>query len=292
MPQVTLPDNSKKDFDSIVTVEQLAKDISNSLAKSAVAARIDGQLVDTSYEISEDCKVEILTAKDLEGLEVIRHSCAHLLAHALKQLYPDVRLAIGPVIDDGFYYDFLLEKPLNEDDLVALEERMSSLAKKNYNIVREVVTKKKASDIFKKRNETYKLQIVEEIPKEEIIAVYHHEEYIDMCRGPHVTNTRHLKAFKLTKLAGAYWKGDSNNEMLQRIYGTAWRTKEELEQHLEKLAEAEKRDHRKLGRKLNLFHFQEEAPGMPFWHPHGKALYNEVEKYLREKFLKSNILDI
>ena len=164
MPQVTLPDNSKKDFDSIVTVEQLAKDISNSLAKSAVAARIDGQLVDTSYEISEDCKVEILTAKDLEGLEVIRHSSAHLLAHALKQLYPDVRLAIGPVIDDGFYYDFLLEKPLNEDDLVALEERMSSLAKKNYNIVREVVTKKKASDIFKKRNETYKLQIVEEIP--------------------------------------------------------------------------------------------------------------------------------
>jgi len=292
MPQVTLPDNSKKDFDNIVTVEQLAKDISNSLAKSAVAARIDGQLVDTSYEISEDCKVEVLTAKDLEGLEVIRHSCAHLLAHALKQLYPDVRLAIGPVIDDGFYYDFLLEKPLNEDDLVALEERMSSLAKKNYNIVREVVTKKKASDIFKKRNETYKLQIVEEIPKEEIIAVYHHEEYIDMCRGPHVTNTRHLKAFKLTKLAGAYWKGDSNNEMLQRIYGTAWRTKEELEQHLEKLAEAEKRDHRKLGRKLNLFHFQEEAPGMPFWHPHGKALYNEVEKYLREKQIENGYKEI
>ena len=231
MPQVTLPDNSKKDFDSIVTVEQLAKDISNSLAKSAVAARVDGKLVDTSYEISEDCKVEVLTAKDLEGLEVIRHSCAHLLAHALKQLYPDVRLAIGPVIDDGFYYDFLLEKPLNEDDLAALEERMISLAKKNYNIVREVVTKKKASDIFKKRNETYKLQIIEEIPKEEIIAVYHQEEYIDMCRGPHVTNTRHLKAFKLTKLAGAYWKGDSNNEMLQRIYGTAWRKKDEVEVH-------------------------------------------------------------
>jgi len=282
MVQITLPDNSIKKFNNSISIEELAADIGPGLAKGAVAGKVNGNLVDASEIIYEDSSIEIMTSKDPEGLEIIRHSCAHLLAHALKQLYPNVKLAIGPTIENGFYYDVLLENSLTEDDLVNIEKRMVDLAKKNYQVVREVVDKEKALSIFKERNEIYKLKLIEEIPDGEIIAIYHHEEYIDMCRGPHVTNTRHLDAFKLTKVSGAYWKGDSKNEMLQRIYGTAWPTKKSLDKYLVQLEEAEKRDHRKLGKQLNLFHFQAEAPGMPFWHPHGKLIYNEIESYIRK----------
>jgi len=292
MPEITLPDKSKRNFTSDVTIEELALDIGPGLAKATVAGKIDGRLVDASEKISQDSEVQIITAKDPEGLEIIRHSCAHLLAHALKQLYPEVKLAIGPVIENGFYYDILLDKSLTDDDLSAIEDRMIKLAKKNYTVVRKVVERKDALSVFKQRQEPYKQNIIEEIPEGEVIALYEHEEYVDMCRGPHVTNTKHLNAFKLTKIAGAYWRGDANNEMLQRIYGTAWSTSKELENYLVQIEEAEKRDHRKLGKQLNLFHFQEEAPGMPFWHPQGKALYNEVESYMRDQQIQRGYQEI
>ena len=283
MVQITLPDNSKKTYKNPLTVEDLAADVGPGLAKAAVVGKIDGVLVDCSQRIEKDSSVEILTAKDPEGLEAIRHSCAHLLAHALKQLYPEVQLAIGPTIENGFYYDIHLKKSLNEEDLASIEARMKLLIKKEYQVIREVVDRKKAISTFKSRKEPYKLEIISDIPEKEIIALYHHEEYIDMCRGPHITNTRHLSAFKLTKIAGAYWRGDSNNKMLQRIYGTAWPSKKELDEYLKQIEEAEKRDHRKLGKQLDLFHFQEESPGMPFWHPQGKLLYNQIESFMREK---------
>jgi threonyl-tRNA synthetase len=283
MVQITLPDNSKKTYKNPLTVEDLAADVGPGLAKAAVVGRIDGVLVDCSQRIEKDSSVEILTAKDPEGLEAIRHSCAQLLAHALKQLYPEVQLAIGPTIENGFYYDIHLKKSLNEEDLASIEARMKLLIKKEYQVIREVVDRKKAISTFKSRKEPYKLEIISDIPEKEIIALYHHEEYIDMCRGPHITNTRHLSAFKLTKIAGAYWRGDSNNKMLQRIYGTAWPSKKELDEYLKQIEEAEKRDHRKLGKQLDLFHFQEESPGMPFWHPQGKLLYNQIESFMREK---------
>ena len=292
MPQITLPDKSSRDFSSSLTIEELAADIGPGLAKATVAGKINGKLVDASEAITEDSEVEIITAKDSEGLEIIRHSCAHLLAHALKQLYPEIKLAIGPVIDNGFYYDVLLETPLSDDDLEAIEKRMIKLAKKNYSIVRKVVKREEALSVFKERKEPYKQSIVNEIPEGEIIALYEHEEYIDMCRGPHVTNTKHLSAFKLTKVAGAYWKGDSKNEMLQRIYGTAWRTTKELENHLLQQQEAEKRDHRKIGRELDLFHFQEEAPGMVFWHPKGWAVYRVLEDFMRNKQIEAGYEEI
>ena len=283
MVQITLPDNSKKTYKNPLTVEDLAADVGPGLAKVAVVGKIDGVLVDCSQRIEKDSSVEILTAKDPEGLEAIRHSCAHLLAHALKQLYPEVQLAIGPTIENGFYYDIHLKKSLTEEDLASIEARMKLLIKKEYQVIREVVDRKKAISTFKSRKEPYKLEIISDIPEKEIIALYHHEEYIDMCRGPHITNTRHLSAFKLTKIAGAYWRGDSNNKMLQRIYGTAWPSKKELDEYLKQIEEAEKRDHRKLGKQLDLFHFQEESPGMPFWHPQGKLLYNQIESFMREK---------
>lgn len=292
MPQITLPDKSSRDFSSSLTIEELAADIGPGLAKATVAGKINGKLVDASEAITEDSEVEIITAKDSEGLEIIRHSCAHLLAHALKQLYPEIKLAIGPVIDNGFYYDVLLETPLSDDDLEAIEKRMIKLAKKNYSVVRKVVKREEALSVFKERKEPYKQSIVNEIPEGEIIALYEHEEYIDMCRGPHVTNTKHLSAFKLTKVAGAYWKGDSKNEMLQRIYGTAWRTTKELENHLLQQQEAEKRDHRKIGRELDLFHFQEEAPGMVFWHPKGWAVYRVLEDFMRNKQIEAGYEEI
>jgi len=292
MPQITLPDKTKKRIKDSITVEDLAKEIGPGLGKAVVAGKLDDILVDASEEIREDCKVQILTAEDAEGLEIIRHSCAHLLAHALKQLFPKVKLAIGPVIDEGFYYDILLDKSLSDKDLESIEKRMVKLAKKKYQVIREVVDRERAIEVFKSRGETYKLKIIDEIPTGETIALYHHEEYVDMCRGPHVTNTKHLRAFKLTRISGAYWKGDSNNEMLQRIYGTAWKSKKELEVHLKRLEEAEKRDHRKLGRNLELFHFQEEAPGMPFWHPNGKTIFTQIENYLREQQLKRGYQEI
>ena len=292
MLEITLPDQSKRKFDEPISIEDLAMDIGPGLAKATVAGRINGDLVDASELITKDAKVEIITSKDDEGIEVIRHSCAHLLAHALKQLYPEVKLAIGPVIDNGFYYDIQLEKALNDDDLHVIEERMHKLAKTDYKVVREVVSRKKAVKTFKDRGEPYKVTLAEEIPDKEIIALYHHEEYTDMCRGPHVTNTKHLRAFKLTKVSGAYWRGDSKNEMLQRIYGTAWQSTKELESHLAQLEEAEKRDHRKLGRQLDLFHFQEEAPGMVFWHPKGWTVYRALEDFMRSKQIESGYEEI
>tara|TARA_B100001013_G_scaffold313811_1_gene220058 strand:- start:2171 stop:4078 length:1908 start_codon:yes stop_codon:yes gene_type:complete len=292
MPQITLPDNSKRDFNDPLTIEELASEIGSSLANSTIAGKINGVLVDASEKILKDSSVQILTADDTEGLEIIRHSCAHLLAHALKQLYPKAKLAIGPVIKDGFYYDISLEEKIKDSDLKAIEQCMTKLAKKKYPVIREVVERKKAIEVFESRSEPYKVKIAEEIPEGEIIALYHHEEYIDMCRGPHVTNTKHLKAFKLTKVSGAYWKGDSKNEMLQRIYGTAWKTRNDLEKYLKKLEEAEKRDHRKIGRSLDLFHFQEEAPGMPFWHPKGKTIFTQIELYLREQQIKRGYQEI
>ena len=235
MVQITLPDNSKKTYKNPLTVEDLAADVGPGLAKVAVVGKIDGVLVDCSQRIEKDSSVEILTAKDPEGLEAIRHSCAHLLAHALKQLYPEVQLAIGPTIENGFYYDIHLKKSLTEEDLASIEARMKLLIKKEYQVIREVVDRKKAISTFKSRKEPYKLEIISDIPEKEIIALYHHEEYIDMCRGPHITNTRHLSAFKLTKIAGAYWRGDSNNKMLQRIYGTAWPSKKELDEYLKQI---------------------------------------------------------
>ncbi len=292
MPEITLPDNSKRKFENSISVEELAMDIGSSLAKATVAGKVNDVLVDASEIISEDAKVEIITSKDEEGIEIIRHSCAHLLAHAMKQLYPEVKLAIGPVIENGFYYDVLMDKSLNEDDLQLIEDRMIKLAKTDYAVVREVVSRKKAIKTFKDRDEPYKVALVEEIPDKEIIALYHHEEYTDMCRGPHVTNTKHLRAFKLTKVSGAYWRGDSKNEMLQRIYGTAWPNTKDLKKHLVQLEEAEKRDHRRLGRQLDLFHFQEEAPGMVFWHPKGWTVYRVLEDFIRNKQIKAGYEEI
>ena len=283
MPQITLPDNSKRSYDQPVSIDEVARDIGSGLAKATVAGKINGKLVDASETITEDCKLQIVTIEDNEGLEIVRHSCAHLFAHALKQIYPDAQMAIGPVIKDGFYYDIKLERSLTDEDLKKIEARMKKLAKTKYDVVREVVSKKKAIDTFKKRNEPYKVNLAEEIPENEIIALYHHEEYIDMCRGPHVTNMRHLKAFKLMKVSGAYWKGDSKNEMLQRVYGTAWPQNKDLENYISQQEEAEKRDHRKLGRQLDLFHFQEEAPGMVFWHPKGWAIYSALKDFIKAK---------
>ena len=272
MPTITLPDNSKRKFDNPLSIDDIAKDIGPGLAKATVAGKVNGMLVDASDIIQEDCDLEIVTIQDDEGIEIVRHSCAHLFAHALKQIHPNAQMAIGPVIKDGFYYDIKLDKNLSNEDLEVIEKRMKQLAKTKYDVVREVVSRKQAIDTFKRRNEPYKVHLAEEIPDGEVIALYHHEEYIDMCRGPHVTNMRHLKAFKLTKTSGAYWKGDSKNEMLQRIYGTAWPDSKDLDNYILQQEEAEKRDHRKLGRQLDLFHFQEEAPGMVFWHPKGLSL--------------------
>ena len=281
MPLITLPDKTKKEFKVPLSIEELALELSTGLGRSVIAGKVNGILVDASEKIYKDCRVQILTSEDEEGLEVIRHSCAHLLAHALKQLFPEAKLAIGPVIEDGFYYDILLEKNLSDKDLESIESRMLELAKKKYPVIREVVDRQHALEVFESRSEPYKVKIIEDIPPGEPIGLYHHEEYVDMCRGPHVTNTKHLKAFKLTKISGAYWKGDSKNEMLQRIYGTAWKNKKDLKDYLERLKEAEKRDHRKLGRSLELFHFQEEAPGMAFWHEQGWTLFRLIETYVR-----------
>ena len=256
MPEITLPDESIRSFDHPISIDDIAQDIGPGLAQATIAGRINGNLCDASEIIDHDCKLEIITIKDDEGLEIVRHSCAHLLGHALKQIFPEAQMAIGPVIRDGFYYDIKVDKPLTDEDLAAIEKRMKQLAKTKYDVVKEVVSKEKAIQTFDKRNEPFKVNLAQDIPDDEIIALYHHEEYIDMCRGPHVTNMRHLKAFKLTKVSGAYWRGDSKNEMLQRVYGTAWPDSKELEVYIQRQEEAEKRDHRKLGRQLDLFHFQ------------------------------------
>ncbi len=283
MPQITLPDGNTKSFDHPVTVAAVAESIGPGLAKAAVAGRVNGQLVDTCVQIEEDADVSIITNKDQEGMEIVRHSFAHLVGHAVKQLFPKAKMAIGPVIEDGFYYDIDYERSFTPEDLEAIEKRITELVNEDYEVIRKVVSREEAIETFTQRDEPYKVEIASEIPDGEIIALYHHQEYTDMCRGPHVPNTRHLRAFKLTKLAGAYWRGDSNNPMLQRIYGTAWPDKKQLKQYLKRIEEAEKRDHRRLGKQMDLFHFQEEAPGMVFWHARGWELYRTVEQYIRKK---------
>jgi threonyl-tRNA synthetase len=283
MPIITLPDGTLKQFDAPVTVAAVAASIGPGLAKAALAARLNGQLVDTSHEISHDSSLAIVTAKDDDGLEVIRHSCAHLLAHAVKDLFPKAQVTIGPVIDDGFYYDFAFERSFSPEDLESIEKRMVELATEDFVVERSVMARDEAVTFFRNLGEQYKAEIIESIPADQDLSLYGQGAFIDLCRGPHVPSTAHIKAFKLTKMAGAYWRGDSNNEMLQRIYGTAWPDAKALKAHLHRIAEAEKRDHRKIGKQLDLFHFQEEAPGMVFWHQKGWILYQLVEAYIRRK---------
>ena len=292
MPKIKLPDGSEKEFDKPINFDELASSIGSGLAKATVAGLLNGKLVDASELIEQDSDAVLITNRDDDGIEIIRHSCAHLFGHALKQLYPEAKMAIGPTIENGFYYDIDLEQSLSENDLEKIELRMKELAQTKYNVVREVVTREKALNTFKDRNEPYKIEIINEIPDDEIIALYHHNEYIDMCRGPHVTSVRHLKAFKLTKIAGAYWRGSSDNKMLQRVYGTAWASEKDLNKHLILLEEAEKRDHRKLGKELDLFHFQDIAPGMVFWHANGWSIYKELEDYIRRKISKEGYKEI
>ena len=271
------------------SIEDLIK--SNFDYKDIVAAKINNDLCDLSDLITSDCNIELIKSSDNKGLEIIRHTCAHLFGHAIKQIYPDTKMVIGPVIDNGFYYDIDTKETISEKNLFSIELLMKKLAKKKYKIIKEIVTKDKAAKIFSERNESYKLKLIKEIPNNEIISIYHHEEYIDMCRGPHLTNTKFLNNFKLMKVSGSYWKGDSKNQQLQRIYGTAWDSKESLQNYLEKLTEAEKRDHRKLGQKLDLFHFQEESPGMVFWHNNGWTLFNTIKNFITD-YLVDNDYEI
>ena len=292
MPVIRLPDGSERRFDSPVTVAQVAMDIGAGLAKAALAGEVNNQLVDTSYLIETDSDLAIITDKSDNGLDVIRHSTAHLLAYAVKELFPDCQVTIGPVIDNGFYYDFSYKRPFTPEDLVAIEKKMAELVKKDELVTRKVLPRDEAVAYFKSINEHYKAEIIASIPANEDVSLYSEGNFTDLCRGPHVPNTGKLKAFKLMKLAGAYWRGDSNNEMLQRVYGTAWRNKEELEAYLFQLEEAEKRDHRKLGKQLDYFHMQDDAPGMVFWHPRGWSIWQEVEQYMRKMFKDYNYQEV
>ena len=283
MLNITLPDGSVRQYEAPVTVAQIAASIGSGLAKATVAGKVNGKLVDASDPISKDASVQIITPKDKEGVEIIRHSCAHLIGHAVKQLYPNAKMGIGPVIEDGFYYDIATDKPFTPDDVAAIEARMKELINQDYDVVKIMTPRAETIKTFQERGEEYKLRLIDDMPEVEEMGLYHHQEYVDMCRGPHVPNTRFLKNFKLTKLAGAYWRGDSNNEMLQRIYGTAWATKDELKAYIQRIEEAEKRDHRKLGKQLDLFHLQDEAPGMVFWHPRGWALWQTIEQHMRKE---------
>jgi len=283
MLNITLPDGSVRQYESPVTVAQIAASIGAGLAKATVAGKVNGKLVDACDPITEDSTVQIITPKDQEGVEIIRHSCAHLVGHAVKQLYPNAKMVIGPVIEEGFYYDIATEKPFTPEDVAAIEARMKELIAQDYDVIKIMTPRAETIKIFQDRGEEYKLRLIDDMPEVEEMGMYHHQEYVDMCRGPHVPNTRFLKNFKLTKLAGAYWRGDSNNEMLQRIYGTAWATKDELKAYIQRIEEAEKRDHRKLGKQLDLFHLQDEAPGMVFWHPRGWALWQTIEQHMRKE---------
>ena len=285
MPNITLPDGSVKKYNQAVSIADVAKDIGEGLARAALAGKIQNQLVDLSYEIAEDTRLSIITSKSPESLDVIRHSAAHLLAQAVKNIFPDAQVTIGPVIEDGFYYDFSYKRPFTPEDLARIEKKMSELAKQNIEINRKVMQRQAAIDYFDSIGEKYKSEIISSIPEGEEVSLYEQGDFTDLCRGPHVPSTGKLKVFKLMKLAGAYWRGDSKNEMLQRIYGTAWNNKDELKDYLTRLEEAEKRDHRKLGKLLNLFHMQDTSPGMVFWHAKGWSIWLETENYLRQKFL-------
>jgi len=292
MPGIRLPDGSVKLFDQPVTVAELAQSIGAGLARAALAGRVDGKLVDTAYRIENDAEVAIVTDRDADGLEIIRHSTAHLLAHAVKELFPDAQVTIGPVIDDGFYYDFAYKKPFTPEDLAAIEKRMAEIARRDIKVERQVMPRAAAVGFFREMGEAYKAEIIASIPDAEAISLYKQDKFIDLCRGPHVPSTGKLKVFKLMKVAGAYWRGDSKNEMLQRIYGTAWARKEDQDAYLHRLEEAEKRDHRRLGRSLGLFHMQDEAPGMVFWHPKGWVIWQVVEQYMRRVQRENGYLEL
>jgi threonyl-tRNA synthetase len=289
---IKLPDGAVKHFDTPVSVADIAASIGPGLAKAALAGRVDGKLVDTSHVVDHDARVAIVTERDADGLDVIRHSTAHLLAYAVKELFPEAQVTIGPVIEDGFYYDFSFKRPFTPEDLAAIEQKMEELAKKNEPVTRSLMPRDEAVRYFESIGEHYKAEIIASIPSDEPISLYREGEFVDLCRGPHVPSTGRLKVFKLTKLAGAYWRGDSRNEMLQRIYGTAWASKAELDAYLHRIEEAEKRDHRKLGRQLDLFHLQDEAPGMVFWHPKGWTIWQQVEQYMRGVYRDSGYLEV
>ena len=292
MPAITLPDGSRREYADPVSVADVAASIGSGLAKAALAGRVDGTLVDTSHVMEGDHELAIVTAKDDDGLEVLRHSCAHLMAMAVQDLFPSAQVTIGPVIDDGFYYDFAYERPFTPEDLEKIEKKMTDISRQNLTVTRSEMSRPEAVELFEKMGEKYKVQILESIPGEEALSFYRQGDFIDLCRGPHVPATGKLQAFKLTKVAGAYWRGDSSNEMLQRIYGTAWADKKALKGYLGRLEEAEKRDHRKLGKKFDLFHTQEEAPGMVFWHPKGWQIWQEIEQYVRGVQNRNGYLEI
>src|SRR3954463_329891 len=292
MVSVRLPDGSARQFDGPLTVAQAATSIATSLGKAALAGKVDGKVVDTSYLIDKDVDLAIITDKDPEGLDVIRHSTAHLLAYAVKELFPDAQVTIGPVIENGFYYDFSYKRPFTPDDLVAIEKKMGELAKKDEPVTRKVLPRDEAVAYFKSIGEHYKAELIASIPSDEDVSLYTEGSFTDLCRGPHVPSTGKLKVFKLMKVAGAYWRGDSKNEMLQRIYGTAWAKKEDQEAYLHMLEEAEKRDHRRIAKQLDLFHMQDEAPGMVFWHPKGWALWQQVEQYMRAVYRDNGYQEI
>jgi threonyl-tRNA synthetase len=289
---ITLPDGAVKHFDAPVSVADIAASIGPGLAKAALAGRVDGKLVDTSHVVDRDARVAIVTERDADGLEVVRHSTAHLLAYAVKELFPEAQVTIGPVIEDGFYYDFSFKRPFTPEDLQAIERKMEELAKKNEPVTRSLMPRDEAVRYFESIGEHYKAEIIASIPSDEPISLYREGKFVDLCRGPHVPSTGRLKVFKLTKLAGAYWRGDSRNEMLQRIYGTAWTSKADLDAYLHRIEEAEKRDHHKLGRQLDLFHLQDEAPGMVFWHPKGWSIWQQVEQYMRSVYRDSGYLEV
>ena len=293
MIQITLPDGSQRNFEqSSVTVAEVAASIGSGLAKAAIGGKVDGKLVDTSYPISQNATLAIITAKDADGLEMIRHSTAHLLAYAVKELFPDAQVTIGPVVENGFYYDFSYKRPFTPEDLAAIEKKMTELASKDEPVLRRVLPRDEAVDYFKDMGEAYKAEIIASIPTNEDVSLYREGTFEDLCRGPHVPSTGKLKHFKLMKVAGAYWRGDHRNEMLQRIYGTAWASKEELQQYLHMLEEAEKRDHRKLGKELDLFHIDEHSPGTIFWHPKGWTLWQEVEQYMRRVYRENGYQEV
>ncbi len=292
MPNIRLPDGSVKSFSGPVTVAEVAQAIGPGLARAALAGKVNGKLVDMTHRIESDAELAIVTERDKEGVEILRHSTAHLLAYAVKELFPDAQVTIGPVIENGFYYDFSFKRPFTPEDLAAIEKRMAELAKRDLPVTREVWPRDKAVEYFKSIGEHYKAEIIASIPAQEEVSLYREGDFVDLCRGPHVPSTGRLKVFKLMKVAGAYWRGDSRNEMLQRIYGTAWAKKEEQEAYLRMIEEAEKRDHRKLGTQLDLFHLQEEAPGMVFWHPKGWAIWQEVERYLRRVYRENGYLEV
>ena len=290
---ITLPDGSIRHYESPITIAQIAADIGAGLAKATVAGKVNGILRDASDPITEDASVQIITPKDPEGVEIIRHSCAHLVGHAVKQLFPNVKMVIGPVIEDGFYYDIFSEKPFTPEDIAAIETRMKELINQDYDVIKKMTPRAEVIEIFKQRGEDYKLRLIDDMADDiTAMGMYYHQEYVDMCRGPHVPNTRFLKNFKLTKVSGAYWRGDSNNEQLQRIYGTAWANKDDLKAYITRIEEAEKRDHRKLGKQLDLFHLQDEAPGMVFWHPRGWTLWQVIEQHMRRELTAAGYQEV